>query len=56
MVECRVSLFGMTIMIWGGIPIPEPPKVGRIIAQNLQKAIILHTCKVQVTVPRTLSD
>ena len=27
---------------------PKPPKVGKLIAQNLQKAIILHTSGVQV--------
>ena len=27
---------------------PKPPKVGKIMAQNLLKAIILHTCGVQV--------
>ena len=24
MVECRVSILGITIMIWGGIPITVP--------------------------------
>ena len=30
--------------------IPKPPKVGKIMAQNHKKAIILHTFGVQVTV------
>ena len=29
--------------------LPKPPKVGKIMAQNLQKAIILHTFGVQVS-------
>ena len=28
--------------------LPRPPKVGKIMAQNLEKAIILHTFGVQV--------
>ena len=37
---------------WSLEAVPKPPKVGKIMAQNLYKAIILHTFGVQVNPKR----
>ena len=42
-------------VLLGGSCLPKPPTVGKTMAQNRQKAIILHTFGVQVVISGVIS-